>query len=75
MKSRDISDSLNTHYLEIQGVIKSLLDKREFVTPLTEVISKKKEWLPAKDCVGRISAQFRSVCPPGYPVLIYGEKI
>ena len=45
------------------------------MVPLTEVISQKKEYLLAKDCIGRISAQFKSACPPGYPVLIYGELI
>jgi len=61
--------------LEAQALVKSLLDKRAFVMPLADVISLPKETLALKDCIGRISAQFKSVCPPGYPVLIYGERI
>jgi arginine/lysine/ornithine decarboxylase len=70
-----LSDQQNAFYLEAQALVKSLLDKREFVLPLFDVISLQKESLPMRDCIGRISAQFKSVCPPGYPVLIYGERI
>ena len=33
------------------------------------------EELTAKEAVGRISAEIKYKCPPGFPVLVYGEEI
>ncbi len=34
-----------------------------------------KEVVPLEDCEGRVSAEVYYSCPPGYPLLIYGELI
>jgi arginine/lysine/ornithine decarboxylase len=39
------------------------------------VLSSEKETLPIEKCVGKISAEVYYSCPPGYPLLIYGEVI
>jgi arginine/lysine/ornithine decarboxylase len=39
------------------------------------VLSAEKETLPIEKCVGKISAEVYYSCPPGYPLLIYGEVI
>lgn len=33
------------------------------------------EELTAKEAVGRISAEIKYKCPPGFPVLVFGEEI
>ena len=33
------------------------------------------EVVAADMCIGRISAEVKYCCPPGYPILIYGEQI
>jgi len=33
------------------------------------------EELPASECLGKISAEIKYKCPPGFPVLVYGEEI
>lgn len=33
------------------------------------------EELPAKEAVGKISAEIKYKCPPGFPVLVFGEEI
>jgi arginine/lysine/ornithine decarboxylase len=39
------------------------------------VLSSDSEYLPASECLGKISAEIKYKCPPGFPVLIYGEVI
>lgn len=34
-----------------------------------------KEEKRISDCVGRISGDLKHTCPPGYPILLFGEKI
>jgi len=51
------------------------LKEREFVKPIAEVCKEPAITLKAKDSVGRISADFRYDSPPGYPFLLYGERI
>jgi arginine/lysine/ornithine decarboxylase len=40
-----------------------------------EVLAADSEELTAKEAVGRISAEIKYKCPPGFPVLVYGEEI
>ena len=61
--------------MEAQLVVAQMIDKRQFKVGIIDVIASPKEFLPASECVGRISADFKSPCPPGYPILIYGEVI
>ena len=42
---------------------------------LRDVLSSKTDKITLKDAVGRVSAEVKSVSPPGYPILLYGELI
>ncbi len=39
------------------------------------MLAAESEELPASECLGKISAEIRYKCPPGFPVLVYGEEI
>jgi arginine/lysine/ornithine decarboxylase len=49
--------------------------ERKYKLDLREVLSGETELLPANECIGRVSAEIRYKCPPGFPVLVYGEEI
>ncbi|EAR95687.1 orn/lys/arg decarboxylase major region protein (macronuclear) [Tetrahymena thermophila SB210] len=53
----------------------NLTKKRKILTPLTKVMSSDKEEKKIQDCIGRISGNLQYFCPPGYPVLTFGEEI
>jgi arginine/lysine/ornithine decarboxylase len=55
--------------------IKILLKNREFVLDIRDVFSSDIEKVKPVDGLGRISAELIYSCPPGYPILIYGERI
>ena len=40
-----------------------------------EVLASDSEEIASADCLGRISAEIRYRCPPGFPILVYGEEI
>jgi len=42
---------------------------------LRDVLAGESDLLPADQCLGKISAEIKYVCPPGFPVLVYGEEI
>lgn len=42
---------------------------------MRDVMASETENLIASNCVGRICAEIKYCCPPGYPILIYGELI
>jgi len=48
---------------------------RRFKLDVREVLAADSEELTAKEAVGRISAEIKYKCPPGFPVLVYGEEI
>jgi len=39
------------------------------------VLAADNQELPASQCLGMISAEIKYKCPPGFPVLVYGEEI
>ena len=55
--------------------VKNLLEKRQIIADIRDIFAAKTEMLPPSQCVGRISADVIFACPPGYPILIYGEKV
>src|ERR1700761_5336046 len=55
--------------------VKNLLEKREIIVDIRDIFAAKTEKLSPQQCLGRISAELVAACPPGYPVLIYGEKV
>ncbi len=54
---------------------KKILIQRQIKKDLRDVLAADSETLPISECVGRISAEIKYVCPPGFPVLVYGEEI
>jgi arginine/lysine/ornithine decarboxylase len=48
---------------------------RRYKVDVRDVLAADSELLPASECIGRISAQIKYKCPPGFPVLVYGEEI
>lgn len=60
---------------EINPIYKKILIKRHFVYDIREVLASECEEICAEDAMGRISAEIKYVCPPGFPVLVYGEEI
>lgn len=65
------SDSSDSEKVDIHG----FLEKRVFKLGLNDVISSETEFLIAEQCIGKVSAEIKYSCPPGYPILIYGEQI
>lgn len=47
-----------------------ILLERKYKLDLREVLSGETELLPANECIGRVSAEIRYKCPPGFPVLV-----
>lgn len=39
------------------------------------MLSSDSEYVSAAEAVGKISAEIKYKCPPGFPVLVYGEEI
>lgn len=60
---------------QLNPIYKKILIKRRFMYDVREVLAADSEDLPAGDAIGRISAEIKYKCPPGFPVLVYGEEI
>ena len=56
-------------------IYKKILESRKFKVDLRDVLSAESEYLPASECIGKTSAEIKYRCPPGFPVLVYGEEI
>ena len=60
---------------QLNPIYKKILIKRRFMYDVREVLAADSEEIPAGDALGRISAEIKYKCPPGFPVLVYGEEI
>ena len=60
---------------QINPIYKKILLNRRYRVDIRDVLAAESEELPATECLGRISAEIKYKCPPGFPVLIYGEEI
>lgn len=60
---------------EVNPIYKKILINRRYKIDVREVLAADSELLPATECLGRISAEIKYRCPPGFPVLVYGEEI
>jgi hypothetical protein len=60
---------------QLNPIYKKILIKRRFMYDVREVLSADSEEISADEAVGRISAEIKYKCPPGFPVLVYGEEI
>lgn len=59
----------------LNPLYKSILINRRYKVDIRDVLAAESEELPASECLGRVSAEIRYKCPPGFPVLVYGEEI
>jgi arginine/lysine/ornithine decarboxylase len=59
----------------LNPIYKKILINRRYKVDLRDCLAAESEMLPASDCLGRVSAEIRYKCPPGFPVLVYGEEI
>jgi arginine/lysine/ornithine decarboxylase len=62
-------------YQQINPIYKKILLNRRYRVDIRDVLAADSEELPASACLGRISAEIKYKCPPGFPVLVYGEEI
>jgi arginine/lysine/ornithine decarboxylase len=60
---------------ELNPLYKKILNQRKYKADLRDVLAAEVEILPASECLGRISAEIRYICPPGFPIQVYGEEI
>jgi arginine/lysine/ornithine decarboxylase len=60
---------------QLNPIYKKILIKRRFMYDVREVLAADSEEIPAGEALGRISAEIKYKCPPGFPVLVYGEEI
>ena len=59
----------------VNPIYKQILINRRFKVDVRDVLAADTEELPAREAVGQISAEIKYKCPPGFPVLVYGEEI
>lgn len=59
----------------INPIYKNILLNRRYKVDVRDVLAADSEELPSCECLGRISAEIKYKCPPGFPVLVYGEEI
>ena len=52
-----------------------MLNDRDLVLDIRDCFAGESEIIPLRDALGRISCEIKYACPPGFPVLLYGEKI
>jgi arginine/lysine/ornithine decarboxylase len=60
---------------QVNPIYKKILINRKFKFDVRDVLAADSEEVPAKEAVGRVSAEIKYKCPPGFPVLVYGEEI
>ena len=54
---------------------KQILNDRDLVLDLRDCFAADSEVIPIEAAVGRISCEIKYACPPGFPVLLYGERV
>jgi len=69
------SSTRDSEHHQANPIYKKILINRKFKYDVREVLAADSEEILAKEAVGRISAEIKYKCPPGFPVLVYGEEI
>jgi arginine/lysine/ornithine decarboxylase len=72
---RSAGESAEADLQALNPIYKKILINRRYKVDIRDVLAAENEELPASECLGRISAEIRYKCPPGFPVLVYGEEI
>ena len=60
---------------EHQPLYKRVLNDRDLVLDIRDCFAGESEIIPIASSMGRISCESKYACPPGFPVLLYGERI
>jgi arginine/lysine/ornithine decarboxylase len=60
---------------EHQPLYKRVLNDRDLVLDIRDCFAGESEIIPIGSALGRISCESKYACPPGFPVLLYGERI
>jgi arginine/lysine/ornithine decarboxylase len=58
-----------------QPLYKRILSDRDLVMDIRDCFAADSEVIPISEALGRISCEIKFACPPGFPVLLYGERI
>jgi arginine/lysine/ornithine decarboxylase len=58
-----------------QPLYKRVLNDRDLVLDIRDCFAGESEIIPITTALGRISCESKYACPPGFPVLLYGERI
>jgi len=56
-------------------IYKQILNDRDLVLDIRDCFAADSEAIPISEALGRISCEIKYACPPGFPVLLYGERI
>ena len=59
----------------LQPLYKKVLNDRDLVLDIRDCFAADSEIVPINEALGRISCEIKYNCPPGFPVLLYGERI
>jgi len=54
---------------------KKVLNDRDLVLDIRDCFAADSEIVSIDAALGRISCEIKYTCPPGFPVLLYGERI
>jgi arginine decarboxylase len=69
------TEKVQEDFQELNPLYKKILTQRKYKTDLREVLASEVEVIPVGECLGKISAEIRYICPPGFPIQVYGEEI
>ncbi len=58
-----------------QPLYKKVLNERDIVLDIRDCFAGDSEVIPLREALGRISCEIKYASPPGFPVLLYGERI
>eukprot|EP01023_Acetabularia_acetabulum_P037949 TRINITY_DN3624_c0_g1_i1.p1 TRINITY_DN3624_c0_g1~~TRINITY_DN3624_c0_g1_i1.p1 ORF type:complete len:482 (-),score=48.69 TRINITY_DN3624_c0_g1_i1:467-1888(-) len=74
-KNGIVNGITNNEIEDQQSLLQKLLSNRKIVWDIRDVFGSKNKVVSPSESVGNISADMVSRCPPGYPVLTYGEQV
>ncbi|CDW73898.1 arginine decarboxylase [Stylonychia lemnae] len=74
-REHGVVDDIREDHQQLNPIYKRILIARKITVDLRDVLASESDYLPADQCLGKISAEIKYVCPPGFPVLVYGEEI
>ena len=72
-----LDDDIQEDSLKYQQnpIYKQILNDRDLAMDILDCFASDSEMIPVTEALGRISSEIKYACPPGFPVLLYGERI